>query len=74
MTNHVIDDCHTKRRHERTDRERAEIAAKKMKMDDGQVAMVLSTTDMPLIGQDLSLVSTTPRFDTRSTGDWFADS
>jgi hypothetical protein len=50
------------------------MAAKKMKMDDGQVAMVLSTTDMPLIGQDLSLVSTTPRFDTRSTGDWFADS
>jgi hypothetical protein len=74
LNNHVIEDCHQKKRHDRTDRERAEMAAKKMKMDDGQVAMVFSTTDMPLVGQDLSLVSTTPRFDTRSTGDWFADS
>ena len=73
MANHVIDDSNTKKRHDRTDRERAEMAANKMKMDDGQVAMVLSTTDMLFIGQDLSLVFTTPRFDTRSTT-WFADS
>jgi hypothetical protein len=43
MTNHVTDDCNTKKRYDRTDRERAEMAAKKMKMDDGQVAMVFST-------------------------------
>lgn len=71
--NHVIEECHTKMRHDRVDQERAEMA-KRMKMENGQVAMVLSTTDMPLEGQDYSLISTTPRFDTRSTGDWFADS
>ncbi len=37
-------DCNTKKRHDRTDHERAEMATnKKMKMDDGQGAMVLST-------------------------------
>ena len=53
MNNYVIHDCNTKKRHDRTDRERAEMATnKKMKMDDGQVAMVLSTHDMTLIGKN----------------------
>jgi hypothetical protein len=55
MTNRVIDYCNTKKRHDRTDRERAEMPNKKMEMDDSQVAsMVFSTTHMPLVAEDLS--------------------
>ncbi len=47
--------------------------AKKKKVDEGNVAIDLSTTDMPLADQDFRLMSTS-RYEARSTGDWFADS
>lgn len=40
LTNHTVDFCNTKRRHEKTDRERAELA-KKRKIDEGNVAVDL---------------------------------
>jgi hypothetical protein len=60
-----------KRRHEKTDQERGELA-KKRKVDEGNNAIDLSTTDMPLEDQDFSIMSNS-RYKTRSTGDWFTD-
>ena len=73
LDNHLVDFCHTKRRHERTDKERADLE-KRRKKDHGQMATDLFMDDTWHDKQDLSLVSTSPRYDTRSTGDWFADS
>ena len=71
LTNHTVNFCNTKN-HEMTDRERAELA-KKRKIGEGNVAADLCTPDIPLTDQDFSLMSTS-RYETRSTGDWFADS
>ena len=73
MNNHNTEDCHTKRRHDKADQEKAELAAKRMRMDQGKLA-VNREQKVPIEDQDFSLVSTTPRYDTRSTADWFADS
>lgn len=73
MDNHNTEDCHTKRRHERVEQEKTELAKRRRK-DNGAMAVDVSTVDIPLQDQDFSLVSTAPRFNTRSTGDWFADS
>jgi hypothetical protein len=51
LTNYTVDFCNTKRRHEKTDRERAELA-KKRKIDEGNVAVDLYTPDIPLTDQD----------------------
>ena len=48
--------------------------AKRVKKEHGQKAVITPVIDIALENQDYSLVSTTPRFDTRSNGDWFADS
>lgn len=73
MDNHNTADCNTKKRHERTDKEREQMA-KRVKKEPGKKAVTSSATCFPLEDQDYSLVSVTPRFDTRSNGDWFADS
>ena len=73
LDNHTVDRCHTKRRHERTDEEREELAKRRRK-DHGQMAMDTMVDEATREIQDFSLVSTSPRYDTRSTGDWFADS
>ncbi|XP_032790442.2 uncharacterized protein LOC116927507 [Daphnia magna] len=71
LDNHLVDRCNTKRRHERTDKERADLA-KRMKKDHDKMATDLMRDVTP--NQDFSLVSTSPRYHTRSNGDWFADS
>ena len=73
--NHHENECRTKLRHERAKKEMAEIekAKKKTKED---AAMAIDTHDKNALPekQDFSLISTGPRFATRSTGDYFADS
>ena len=73
LNNHNIESCNYKRRHERTDQERAEFA-KRMRKENAQMGVVSEGTEAPQRTHDYSLVSTNPRFQTRSTGDWFADS
>ena len=73
MDNHNTVDCNTRKRHERTDREREQMA-KRVKRDHGKKAIFDAVVDVPLEDQDYSLMSITPRFETRSNGDWFADS
>lgn len=72
--NHVLADCRFKKRHDRSDQEK-EAMAKRRREDTGAVALAEQHGGLVRFSeQDYSLVSTTPRFDTRSTGDWFADS
>ena len=59
MNNHNTEDCHTKRRHDKADQEKAELAAKRMRMDQGKLA-VNREQKVPIEDQDFSLVSTTP--------------
>ena len=41
LTNHEIESCYTKKRHDRTDSERAELA-KRMKMNDGSAKVAFA--------------------------------
>jgi hypothetical protein len=73
LDNHIVVRSHTKRRHEWTGKEREELAKGRRK-DHGQMAMDTLVDETVREIQDFRLVSTSPRYDTRSIGDWFADS
>jgi hypothetical protein len=70
LDNHIVVRSHTKRRHEWTGKEREELAKGRRK-DHGQMAMDTLVDETVREIQDFRLVSTSPRYDTRSIGDWF---
>jgi hypothetical protein len=47
---------------------------KRVKKEHGQQEIITPVIDITLENQDYSLISTTPRFDTRNNCDWFTDS